>query len=223
MTEPTNLDERLARLAARKSGAAQASAAVDATTTSPQTAGVGAKARSRRKHPAAAGRILSVGLSSSAFLSIVAAFGSQTASGATTSNYAAGPPATLAPRVVVQDVHHKMYVDQYGHVLVPVTTAGSTTPGASTAPGATTSGGVTFVPAPSGGGGGSSSGGGGGSSTPVTSPPSGGGGGGGSPVTSPPVTSPPVTSPPVTSPPVTSPPVTSPPTTAPKCSGSKCP
>jgi hypothetical protein len=84
MTEPvTHLDERLARLAARKTTTGIA-------TPSGASSGATAKgARKRRKHPAAAGRILSLGLSAP------------------------------RPKVVVKVVHHSLYIDRLGHPIAP--------------------------------------------------------------------------------------------------------
>jgi hypothetical protein len=123
MSEPTpDLDERLARLAARK-------------TISPD-----APTRSRRRHPAAAARILSLGLSSSAFFSIIGAFGEQSATH--TSNAAGArvslPTASPAPvrtTVVEKVVHHVLYVDRYGRPIPAptVSAAGAALPNANRA------------------------------------------------------------------------------------------
>ena len=137
MTEPNpDLDERLARLAQRKASSRSttpnrpASAAATAPTTPTEVASInpGTRAapakRARRRHPAAAGRILSVGLSSSAFLSMVAAFGSQPASGASGAVAATVPKQSAAkaaprPKIVIKDVHHITYVDQWGRPVAP--------------------------------------------------------------------------------------------------------
>jgi hypothetical protein len=118
MTEPSpDLDERLTRLAARQAGAKPSAP----------------RARTRRKHPAAAARILSLGLSSSAFLSIIGVFGEQQAH---ISNLAAARPARpVAPalrtpvptKVVVKYVHHRVYVDRYGRPVAPAIAANGAT------------------------------------------------------------------------------------------------
>jgi hypothetical protein len=134
MTEPTpDLDERLARLAARKTSArtptatgTSAPAAASASVTAVPSAAT--PTRSRRRHPAAAARILSVGLSSSAFFSIIGAFGEQNATHASnTAGALVSLPAASATRapvrttVVEKVVHHVLYVDQYGRPIPPPT------------------------------------------------------------------------------------------------------
>jgi hypothetical protein len=222
----TDLDERLARLAARKTttGAAPAK-----------------PARTRRKHPAAAGRILSLGLSSSAFFSLVGALGAQTtASGASTNAAApppsiaratAGPPTTGSaprPKVVVKVVHHALYLDKLGHPIAPT----SLPKGAVVTPLPSQPGGASPKP--------------GGAGTPADSAPS------APPQTVSPAPNAPTTATPATPPattlvppapqptpttvhvptPTTAPPSTSPPTTVftpppppppPVCSGTRCP
>jgi len=133
MTESTpDLDERLARLAARKAGpkpAAPADGTSTTATAATATATAPARARTRRKHPAAAARILSLGLSSSAFLSIIGVFGQQHPG--QTSNVAAAPVARrITPvrvpvhtKVVVKYLHHTVYVDQYGRPVSAATAA----------------------------------------------------------------------------------------------------
>ncbi len=235
MTEPvTHLDERLARLAARKTTTGIA-------TPSGASSGATAKrARKRRKHPAAAGRILSLGLSSSAFFSLVGALGAQaTASGASTNAGAApplaraataGPPTTRSaprPKVVVKVVPHSLYVDRLGHPIAPtslpkgavVTPLPSQPAGASPKPGGAGTPAVgtpwappqTMSPAPN---------------VPTTATPA-----------TPPATTllPPTSQPtpttvrvptPTTAPPSTSPPTTvfaPPPPPPPACSGTRCP
>jgi hypothetical protein len=127
-TPDGNLDDRLARLAARRSAAG-----------APTPTRVRAK---KKPHPAAASRILVAGLSTSAFLSIIAALGSQApASGTTKTAVATAPPrvrtteGTLAPRradatttpttIVVKVRRHVVLVDPQGKPIatVPATSA----------------------------------------------------------------------------------------------------
>jgi hypothetical protein len=244
MTEHTpDLDERLARLAARKAtrGTAAQTTLTGIAVVAPEGPGaagpVARGTRSRRRHPAAAGRILSVGLSSSAFLSIVAAFGSQpTASAAATGAIAmernasaprAPAPPVSRPKVVVTEVHHPVYVDQRGR---PIPAAAlpkslkaaptSTTPAAGAPPlksGGSSTSGPPASPSPS-----------------LTQPaPGGTAGGSGSPTAPAPGHPPTPTPAPIhvspgpTTPPATSPPATvvtiPPPPPPPACSGTKCP
>ena len=226
-----NLDERLARLAARKAGAPIAPSAERSVE---RATGTGRAPRARRRHPAAAGRVLSLGLSSSAFLAMVAAFAAHpvtwTAPKATSSSAAAGPrnagPAGR-PRVVVKNVHHVLYVDQYGRPIaspsparIALLEAAARQPAA--APAATASGGGsgsgrsrTWSPSASPSVGSAPS-------APAPGVPA------QAPVAQPPTATPPtVHVPPPTSPPVTSAPVTvvttPPPPPPPACSGTKCP
>jgi hypothetical protein len=269
MTEPNpDLDARLARLAARKaaSGGAKPERTAEAAPTrassrssadnvaslhlaasDDMTPTVAAPPkRKRRRHPAAAGRILSVGLSSSAFLSMIAAFGSETSSASAAASAVKTPVTRAAPRpkIVVKDVHHTIYVDQWGRpIAAPALPKGATALPASTQPpagsgpkqssgggsyGATTPGAPASWPtSPTPGGGNAPAAGGGGSSAspgapanPVPAPsPS-------QPNPGPTPTTPHVTPAPTT-PPATSPPVTvvttPPPPPPPPCSGSKCP
>ncbi len=224
MTEPTpDLDERLARLAARKAGAPRVPSEPAST-----DAGVPGPPRQRRKHPAAAGRILSLGLSASAFLAIIGAMGTHTSAPHKPVAAAAPPVDNRRPvvitKVIVREVHHVEFVDQYGRpvpsaLLAKSAAAGTTTasPGAAAAPSARSgtapsSGGSTYIPtagapAPS-------------PQAPVPAPVAPG---------LPPATvhqSPPPSPTPVTNPPVTAPPTvvtTPPPPPPPACSGTKCP
>lgn len=221
MTEPApDLDERLARLAARKAGAARAPEEPRAS------AGVSGRHRRRRKHPAAAGRILSLGLSSSAFFAFVGAMGTHPPT-PHTPVAATAPPAgsrrvVVVTKVVVRAVHHVEYVDQYGRPVPAALLAKSALPG-SAAP--TAGGGATPSVPP---GFGSPSG-------RTTASPSVGAPPPASTPNSPPVApglppatvqvSPPPSHTPATTPPVTAPPtvVTTPPPPPPACSGTKCP
>ena len=108
-------------------------AASDDMTPSAPSAAAPAK-NAKRRHPAAAGRILSVGLSSSAFLSMIAAFGSQT-SGASAASSLKTPLTRprRAPKIVIKDVHHTIYVDQCGRPIA----APSVPKGLTALPGAT--------------------------------------------------------------------------------------
>ncbi|HEV7526607.1 MAG TPA: hypothetical protein VGP92_16685 [Acidimicrobiia bacterium] len=232
MTEPSpDLDARLARLAARKAGPGAALP----TRTPPA-----GPAQARRRHPAAAGRILSVGLSSSAFLSMVAGFGAQTPASAASNTIAAATRAQTAgtatarpttsltarpPKVVVKDVHHVIYVDQWGRPIpaasvpkVTPTLPSPSQPPAGSGPAPSnrrdTSGvpSWTAPPPPNSGPGSTAPA---APSSPATPAPPG-----------PPPTNPRVTPAPTT-PPVTSAPVTvvtaPPPPPPPVCSGTKCP
>ena len=139
--------ERLRRLQERRGAAAPRSAppapqprAADAdpvgAVASVEAAAVDRPARSgrRRRHAAPAGRVLAAGISASAFLGGMAAIGANPpswASGATTTGNGAlpvpvPPPSTLPPTtaapvpstvVVVEEVHHQLYVDQYGNPI----------------------------------------------------------------------------------------------------------
>jgi len=132
MTEPTpDLDARLARLAARKAGARAATPtgtseqpSARATERAAEHATPSARAtRTRRRHPAAAARILSLGLSSSAFFSMVAAFGQQTTWSAPPVPVSRARTVTTIPRpaprakVIVKDVHHIVFTDRYGRPI----------------------------------------------------------------------------------------------------------
>jgi hypothetical protein len=201
MTEPTDLDERVARLAARR-----------AANTSP------ANAPKRHRRKARVGRVLAAGISSSAFFSIVGVLAANATTNTSTVASAlpqvpiTGPvetiaPATTATTVVVKVVHHKRYVDPNGTPVSPPTTratvasasGGSSGSGSSTH--STAGAPVTSGHAPTGGG---TSGSGGGGTSPAPTP---------APTT--PVTHP--AAPPTT---VFTPPPAPPP---PPCTGSKCP
>jgi hypothetical protein len=185
MTDNTELDERLARLAARP--------------------------RTRRRHPAALGRVFAAGLSTSGFLAIVTALASQQPASGVTTVATAPPrgvvtlplgtssvPPTTKPKAVETTVHHTVFVDKYGRPvapsLVPATVGARRTSPATTHTAAATPSAHPAVGHPA----------------PVSSSP---------PPTKTPTTSPatPHTSPPVT---VHTPP---PPPPPPHCSGSKCP
>ncbi len=215
MTDGTNLDERLAQLAARRASAS-----------SPQDAAPRVAPKARRAHPAAAARVFAAGLTTSSFLAIVTALGAQQPASATKAASARprGPvtqpfgttslPPTTKPKVVEKTVHHVVYVDKYGRPVSPslVAMAGAiTSTGAANGSGGRTyssgAGATHYVSAPSGGSG----------ATPAVVP--------SNPTTpSNPTQKPPTTSP---SPAPTSPPVTvqtpPPPPPAPPCTGSKCP
>ncbi len=200
MTEPTDLDERLARLAARR-----------AASTSP------ANAPKRHRRKARIGRVLAAGISSSAFFSIVGVLAANATTNTSTVASAlpqvpiTGPletigPATTATTVVVKVVHHKRFVDPNGTPVSPPTTRGATV--ATSSGGSSSSGSSTHSTA----------------GAPVTSghAPTGGGSGGGgtSPAPAPtPAPTTPVTHP--AAPPTTvfTPPSAPPP---PPCTGSKC-
>jgi hypothetical protein len=149
--ENPDLDERLARLAARRAASSGSKAKPAARPRPARAAGGKASAsaplgpaaqdrivarrpeRKRRAHPAAAGRILAAGLSTSAFLSLMAAFAARApAAGApvvaTAPPRANVPGATGAvrhrkPKIVTKVRHHTVYVDQYGRPYSPLTAA----------------------------------------------------------------------------------------------------
>ncbi len=237
MTEPNpDLDARLARLAARKAATGNRAAPEppSAATASGPTRPTGAR-RGRRKHPAAAGRILSFGLSSSAFLSMVAAFAQTGAAGTSTAAIVTTPvTARVRTKVVVKDVHHAVYVDQFGRpVAAPSVPTGATIAPAGSQPAAGASPGHSGASVPSGGATSSAPWPGAGSSSntppPVSSPPPTSGltppapGGGPTPTTAhvtPPPTVPPTTP---TTAHVTPPTTVPPPPPPPPCTGSKCP
>jgi hypothetical protein len=207
-------------------------------------------ARSRRRHPALAGRILATGVGSTAFFGSLAGIAANpptwsNATSAGAADQAASPSGAIAASdvapattVVVERVARTFYVDQAGNpVAAPSTTtavpaaqsgavalsnaAASPVPSAGGAPGQATS--STPRPAVS-------------ASTPAASPttaaaPSAAPAAAPSAApaapapTAPPVTAPPVTAPPVTAPPTTAAPApkpTTPPTTVPACQTSKC-
>lgn len=175
----------------------------------------------RRRHVAAAGRVLAAGASASAFLLIVAglaahppAWASGTASGTAGAPEATTavpttvvppptvppPPPTLPPVpetvVVVEQVHRRVYVDQFGNPVDPNALPAGAAP---TPDGAPPSGGGSASPPPRSGG------------APATSaPPSGGG-------------APPPAAAPKPAPPPTAAAPKPPPPPPPKCTGSKCP
>ena len=177
-----DIDDRLARLAARRAAAparpprpAPTATTTDAAVTDmvvtddfKPRAATDKRVRTKRGHPAAAGRILAAGLSSSAFFSIIAALGAQTPASGTTSVAAAalhlpaGGPLTTSlagagrPKVVVKVVHHTMYVDADGHPvprpagrIAPQPAPGKTTPGSAGAASAPAGAGSPAVGAPS--------------------------------------------------------------------------
>jgi hypothetical protein len=205
MTEPTDLDDRLAKLAARRAAARPAETA---------------PAAKRRGHKARIGRVLAAGMSSSAFFSIVGVL----AANATTTKSStvatalpqvpiSGPLATSASSttrttVVVKVVHHERYVDTNGNTVAPPNMNRATVASAPSSGGnagtthSTTGAPVTSGHTPSGGGGGTAP-----APTPTPAP------------TPPPTHSPAPTPPPTT--PVTTPKPPSPPPTPP-CTGSKC-
>jgi hypothetical protein len=213
--ENPDLDERLARLAARRA-ASSGSKAESADPAAQDRIVARGPERKRRAHPAAAGRILAAGLSTSAFFSLMAAFAAR-APAAGTPVVAAAPPAGLAgatgptrhqkPKIVTKVRHHTVYVDQYGHRISPPQGQGAATfapaplPSGPVAPVGTSA--VTAPPAAAP------------VATPVTATPA-----------PPPATSPPATVPPP-APPPTAPPTTvftpPPPPPPPPCSGTKCP
>jgi hypothetical protein len=150
--ENPDLDERLARLAARRAASsgskaqpaarprpARADADKEAATAPPpdptaQDRIVARRPeRKRRAHPAAAGRILAAGLSTSAFLSLMAAFAARapaagvpvvaTAPPRAKVPGATGPVHHPKPKVVTKVRRHTVYVDQYGRPYSPSTAA----------------------------------------------------------------------------------------------------
>jgi hypothetical protein len=213
MTDPTELDERLAQLAARRAASAQS--------------GTPTSKSKRLGHKARIGRVVAAGLSSSAFFSIVGVLAANATSNASTVatarpnvpiNGPTGAIATSTTRttVVVKVVHHKRYVDPNGKPVSPPTTNRAT--GAAAAP--------SGAGASSGSGSGSSAGSSGTTHTttggaPVTTghAPTGGGSAPAPPAPTPAPTTPPTrpAAPPTT---VFTPPAPPPP---PPCTGSKCP
>lgn len=142
---PASADERAERirlLQARRGGTAAGvtptgSATADDVDPTPAARSATAPNRRRRRHAAPAGRVLVAGLSASAFLGGVAALGANpptwtSADGGTSADGTVGaglaaaapttvPPTTMPPVpptvVVVQEVHHQVYVDESGRPL----------------------------------------------------------------------------------------------------------
>jgi len=215
-SEKPDLDERLARLAARRaaSGSKEKRAAPHPDPVEKdRIVARRPERRGRRAHPAAAGRILAAGLSTSAFFSLMAAFAAR-APAAGTAVVATAPPRVRVvgasgagpvhrrkPKVKTVVRHHKVYVDQYGRPIGSPTGPGTGSSGPTYAP---PSSGAVVPPGPV-------------SISPITSPPA-------APIASPPAPSPPAPAP---APPPTAPPATvftpPPPPPPPPCSGTKCP
>jgi hypothetical protein len=144
--------ERLRRLQERRAGAPQRAASRGQEP--PPTAPVGdggvpapgprAAAGNRRRRAAPAGRVLAAGLSATAFFGGVAALGAATKASSTgdagTAAWSTGDPgATPSPTtpvsttvpvpatvVVVEEVHHPVYVDQHGNPIGGPSTVAAT-------------------------------------------------------------------------------------------------
>jgi hypothetical protein len=149
MTDPADgtLDDRLARLAARRSAGAKPSTSVEGTHAErPKPVD-----QRKRLHAAATGRLVAAWITSSAFLGIVAALGlqSQAATAKATTIASAAPPrartaatghpGTTKPKVVVKVRHHTVYVDTSGKTIATTGAHATATP---------PSGSTLIVPAP---------------------------------------------------------------------------
>lgn len=214
---------RLQRLQARRSGSAAATPVASAPSSLGTSVGAARPTPNRvtrRRHAAPRGRVLAAGLSASAFVGGMTTIAAHpkvwttSASSALLPSTAANGTPTPAPSttlppvpptvVVVKEVHHTVYVDQYGHPIagtrVPVTTKRTSSVSGSTgaAPARRVSGSSTPAPTSASTG-----------SLPV--PASG---------TSSGSSTPPPASAPTPSPTTTAPPPPPPP--PPTCSGSKC-
>jgi hypothetical protein len=120
-----DLDDRLARLAARRAASSGSNTTPAPDPTAPDRNVARRPARKRRAHPAAASRILAAGLSTSAFLSLMAAFAARAPAAGTPVVATAPPRANIPgapgtvrhrkPKIVTKVRHHTVYVDQYGH------------------------------------------------------------------------------------------------------------
>ena len=204
---PTDLDDRVARLAARRA-ASRPAAAVTAVAASEGSTKARLPLTMRRKknHPAWSARLITANLTTAAFLSIIVALAVQQTSYASATYAAAKPRGRITPlhkakpKVIVKnvDVHHKMYFDANGNPIPADKIPKNALITPATAPGATTPATTSVIPnfggapsAPSSGGGathttyGSAPSSGGGAPAPAPSaPPAGGGGGGTPPATS---------------------------------------
>jgi hypothetical protein len=150
MTTDPDMAERLRRLEGRR-GTATPSAVV-----TPAPKGTSRK----RRHAAEAGRVLAIGLSASAFFSGIASFAASTQAGtsdvASTQLSEPTPPTTTQPLVpptvvVIEEVHHPIYVDQDGNPAAPSSEAVKQS--SSVAPSSAVAGesGPSTAPAPSAG------------------------------------------------------------------------
>ena len=78
---------------------------------------------SRRRHVAAAGRILATGLATSGFLATIASLATADARAAESKQADAAPPTTL-----LETIHRVVYVDEFGNPIAPPTTLSATPP-----------------------------------------------------------------------------------------------